>query len=70
MPANRISYGTPEQLASLLRSIRHNVADEPDRMYNDPKVRRAAQELAEELITRLGPGSAVSAPAAPPAGAS
>lgn len=50
---NRISYGTPAQFASLLRSIKANVDEEPDDYYEDPAVREEAEALVEALNGRL-----------------
>lgn len=48
-----MSYGTSDQLSSLLASIGITVAEEPDSMWNDPNVRAASRELADHLYDRL-----------------
>lgn len=48
-----MSYGTPDQLQRLLRSIRVTVDEEPDIMWDDADVRVVSRELADLLYQRL-----------------
>lgn len=48
-----MSYGTPDQLQRLLRSIRVTVDEEPHAMWDDPEVRVESRELADLLYQRL-----------------
>lgn len=50
---NHITYGTPEQLGSLLRSIYQTAAEEPDSMYRDSAVLEAAEKLGTHLLARV-----------------
>lgn len=48
-----MSYGTPDQMASLLTSIKRNVDEEPLTTWTHPKVRVASRELADLLSQRM-----------------
>lgn len=48
-----MSYGTPDQMASLLTSIKRNVDEEPVTTWTHPKVRVASRELADLLNQRM-----------------
>lgn len=48
-----MSYGTPDQMASLLASIKGNVSEEPEGTWSHQGVRVASRELADLLVQRL-----------------
>lgn len=47
-------YGTPGQLADLLRSHLGILADEPPEAFEDPLVRAEAERLRDLLDRQLG----------------
>lgn len=52
MPANRLGYGTPADLAGMLDSVIEDLKEASQDLWGDADVRAASEALADHLAER------------------